>query len=165
MGIKILAARLRAPTEMDDHIQKVRLDEMAIKAFKRDKKLRTLYEELLSLGGAHVIFPREKDPHLQDILEHGKLFTKRGRLPKEEQRMCEDSQCHWNTLSIQQKYPDKYRVATGYYLQGDDGLWRSHSWLMGKKDKLIYETTVPAVGYFGVILSNAETKKFRDMYK
>lgn len=73
--------------------------------------------------------------------------------------------CHENCSELwgSKAYPrDEYAIATGYYLSSKrEGLWRSHSWLVRKRDHKIIETTGnKAELYFGAILDDEHSAEF-----
>jgi len=99
----------------------------------------------------------EKDSEYKKLIDRGEFFGKTDKLKKG--RHCS---CHQNSCNLVEKYPDKYQMATGYALS-EDLVWRCHSWLIekDKKDKkLIVETTVPRIMYYGYIMTKEEQDKF-----
>jgi len=119
-----------------------------------------LDRKLLSLGGARVArYPVEDLTAAgliaclrlaADLLARGKLFT----LPVK-QRKGRPNRCHSNAAGIWGTNIEKYELVTGYALKGD--IWREHSWVVDKK--WLYETTVVAEQYFGVVLDCEEAVK------
>lgn len=98
---------------------------------------------LLSIGGEKVVmFFMDTDNY-----RLAKAELTRYDLPIELKKM-RDSDCHNNTLRLWNKGRKIYKVVTGYGLS-DDGIWRSHSWVIRNGDTLI-ETTIPRDIYVGV---------------
>lgn len=83
------------------------------------------------------------------------------------------NQCHANAAAMWDANRDRCRVATGYGL-GDDGVWRQHSWCVTMKGQGnvweedsgdpkawdVWETTVPCLAYFGMVLDHAACARF-----
>ena len=106
------------------------------------KKLEFLEENTILLPGLW-----ESRPEIKRLLERGEEFGCTERFD-----LGGVSQCHNNVID---KYlsDSEYDIVTGYALS-EDGLWRSHSWLM--KNSEVYETTESRLKYFGVVLRDTE---------
>jgi len=110
-------------------------------------KILELRTFLLSFGGTDMVILEEGEPEADNIMTKGKLYGATYR--KVRGVPCH---CHENVVEQKAKYPEKYRIVTGYALC-DDSLWRQHSWLVDKKDRT-YETTVPRFAYFGYLVED-----------
>lgn len=109
---------------------------------------------LLEFGGEAVVLPKI-EPDKEIIINRGQVFDEfypRCRIP------MFAGKCHNNVAKLHRQRG--YRIATGYALSAD-GVWRQHSWALAHDD-VICETTEPRVGYFGVVLNEAEAKSFEE---
>lgn len=115
-----------------------------------------LLQGLLKFGGERVLLPAWEGD-LDDIIDRGQLFDPRNLVLKR----GDPNRCHQNAAGLWRRSPDTYLVATGYYLS-KDGMWRQHSWCIEPRKKMprVVETTVPAVAYFGFVMTDAEARKF-----
>jgi len=123
-----------------------------------DKRLFELRDKLLSFGGSEVCLPTT-EPDLENILEYGQIWYS-------SVKMCPGlpSSCHSNSAKIwmaNKSHSGELRICTGYALS-EDGMWRSHSWLVCKEMQNTYvvETTIKRVLYFGVAMTKPECEKF-----
>lgn len=120
--------------------------------------------KLLSFGGQAVCLLGE--PEADKICERGQFwYGDRFVLHKGRPNGCHENSLRiWhanrrNTLDGPAKM--ELVLATGYALS-QDGLWRQHSWCLrrGPHSLKVIETTVPRLGYFGYILTEAEAEKW-----
>ena len=119
----------------------------------RTPRLSILRERLLDLGGLEVVF-HGPEPHLEALLDGGRLFPRAGR----RRRLLGDSECHVNSATLWYESRGGVSIATGYGQQGD-GLWLPHSW--GVERGRILETTSGSWrSYFGVLLDEREALSF-----
>src|SRR5262245_39344590 len=118
-------------------------------AARAQKSFRALQAKLLSLGGTEVVLQPD-DPHLELLLQHGEVM---GGKPCKKVR-GRPGRCHYNAAVRYFADPRTYRIATGYGLIYEDGVWHQHSWLWD--GKRVLETTVVRDIYFGVILDHVE---------
>jgi hypothetical protein len=95
---------------------------------------------------------RSHDPQAAVIAAQGRPFTLPVRM-----RRGEPNCCHGNAADLWARDPEKYQLVTGYALS-DDGLWRSHSWVVD--DRHLYETTCRCERYFGAALGPLLAWKF-----
>jgi len=120
-------------------------------------ELIPLKKKLLGINGDFVVLYPDEDA--TKIVKKGELF--KGYKPK--LKRMNPIQCHSNVAELWSR-PEygkrKCEIATGYGLTGDDGLWRSHSWLVCEDKKELVETTVPRKKYFGVRLNKTEAQQF-----
>jgi len=114
-------------------------------------RTQTLYSRILEHGGDRVVPMPE--PHLDLLLDRAEYYPGRSlTLPG---RPCH---CHVNCSIEYMASPDIYRLATVYALSKDE-LWRQHSWLVKRGNKII-ETTSKRHAYFGVVLNELEALMF-----
>ena len=120
------------------------------------KEMYDMRSHLLFLGGSEVCMP-VFDPDLDAILTRGELWYK----TPAKQVKGKPNQCHHNAANLWFNNQDKYTICTGYALS-NDGIWRSHSWLIDKSAHRphIVETTEKRVAYYGYQMSPQEAKKF-----
>jgi hypothetical protein len=111
---------------------------------QEQEKLLNLRSILLSFGGEDLVILDEGESEIDEILASSQVFETTYKRVRG--TMCH---CHENVIVQKEKYPHKYRIATGYALSSD-GLWRQHSWLVDKKNRT-YETTMPRLLYYGFI--------------
>lgn len=116
-------------------------------------KLEPLKKKLLSIGGWAVCLPMI-EPDYQRILDRGQRFLGRSQL-----FLGQPSQCHSNCADLWDQNKDKLKICTGYALS-KDGVWRQHSWCYHIQNKIVIETTVKRVQYFGFILDEREHEVF-----
>jgi hypothetical protein len=115
---------------------------------------------LLQHDGIRVCVPfTESPPSCSWLCVEGQLISADGA----RRRKGRQSECHGNSARLWQKYPHKYRLVTGYGLSADDGMWRRHSWLLDKSERVI-ETTEARCLYYGVILLDDSAKHFAQSY-
>jgi hypothetical protein len=109
-----------------------------------------LRAKLLSLGESWDVVPTfEREDLLETLLEYGELH----QVEQIVMLTGEVGRCHDNVAALLQLSANgeiKLSVvgATGYALS-EDGLWRQHSWGVGRNGE-IYETTVARCAYFGI---------------
>ena len=116
-------------------------------------RLQVLVDQLLELGGWFCVFREPPEPHLDQLLARGRVFTPARLL----RRPGRSSGCHGNAAAEWLKCDD-LRIVTGYALS-DDGLWRQHSWGLLTDDRVV-ETTVARLRYFGAILTDPAAAEF-----
>jgi hypothetical protein len=116
-------------------------DELSIKLKKR--------------GGEMIVPLPEPRERVQLLLSSGHIFnTTKLKLQK-----GEPSNCHGNASRIWAK--NKHlQLVTGYALDGDDKLWRQHSWVWNPKNSTLIETTEPFKRYFGAVLTDVQALMF-----
>jgi hypothetical protein len=117
----------------------------------KNKSLEDLKQKLLSEGGWAVILP-EDEFDIDQIVERGFFSDGKSKLIK-----GEPCRCHSNSALLWHK-DKKRKICTGYALS-DDGVWRSHTWCVVDKTKII-ETTIKRIKYYGYILSRVESAFF-----
>lgn len=133
--------------------QKRLLDRRFREAAEQQPDLEELKGLLLGLGGIHLVAPPGPDPALPLVIGAG--FVMAGPVVR---RTMKDSGCHGNVADIWAgKRHELVGIGTGYSLSCD-GLWRQHSW--GLRREGIFETTVPRVKYFGVLLQHEAANSF-----
>ena len=122
----------------------------------KDPRFFVLRDKILKIGGDNVLMNGDNDD--LRLLERGTWFPGNiGRLNK-----GRPNRCHSNSCLYYRAHPEA-RICTGYALSPDDGLWRSHSWCLVIKDsgeRVIIETTVKRLVYFGYVMTNDEAEKF-----
>lgn len=122
----------------------------------RAAKMFELRKLLLSFGGSEVCMPAY-DEDVQRIIDRGQLwYGDRIHMMK-----GRPSQCHRNSSYCWEANKDKAVLCTGYGLS-EDGMWRSHSWLVElrpRRNKIV-ETTVPRIAYFGYGMTTEEAWDF-----
>lgn len=125
-----------------------------IAALSADDRRRwvALEQRLVGLGGARVVVTGI-DEDLDELLDRGVMFDAAGAV-LQRSRM---SQCHENAAVLAAE--GRVRIATGYALS-DDGIWRQHSWVVGRHDDILIETTERREAYFGVLLDEAAQRRF-----
>jgi hypothetical protein len=122
------------------------------KTAEEDPRMGDLYDVLLGIAGFAAT--ADLDPDVEKILERGRLFgtrnlkTVRGRA----------SACHENAARLWMCNRDKYSIVTGWAMS-DDGIWRQHSWVIDRSDRVI-ETTLPRIAYYGADLDPVEAVMF-----
>ena len=122
----------------------------------------TLRDHILKFGGQEVCMP-SMDPDLSSLLKRGQFWYG----DKIKMELGEACQCHANSyeLWLEEKDHKDIHIATGYALT-EDGMWRQHSWLIYVKprSRVIIETTVKRIAYFGFVLSKEEAEEFGENY-
>jgi|ERR1035437_1684429 hypothetical protein len=126
-------------------------------AIETDPAWEELEKRLLKIGGLRVVpngyIPKyEHQPFLEELLERGQVMGPTNKMMK-----GRDSQCHSNSAELFLRNMDKCRFASGLSLTGDDGYWRTHSWLVTRNGKII-ETTEKRLRYYGVIFTKEESE-------
>ncbi len=95
------------------------------------------------------------DPDLDDLIERGVAML--GPVAMFPGPM--DRYCHWNSAFLTWAADGALRLATGYALS-PNGLWVSHSWLVGPGGTdgvaAIVETTSRRLAYVGIVLDPTE---------
>jgi hypothetical protein len=124
-------------------------------AFAEEPRRAELERRLLDLGGlmALLFLP---EPQLAELLDRGRDFPGTGArvepsLP---------SACHANVARLFLRTEGAVRVATGYALSAEDGLWRQHSWGVAPVDERVVETTECRLRYYGIVLDDDEVPSF-----
>jgi len=123
----------------------------------RQPRLAELRDRLQRrVPGSTVVLDEERE-HLDALLKRGTL----AQAPAWTFDFVEGARnaCHWNTAKIHRRDPKRFDIATGYALS-DDGLWRQHSWIVVRSAKVIVETTVPRLAYFGIRLFGIQRTLF-----
>ncbi len=131
-----------------------------IESLSKDQlKLRTFADRLLTFGGNEVCIP-ELDEDLYNYETRGQLwYGTESRLIRGTQ-----SQCHANSAALWEvnRNHARIKIATGYALSKNDGMWRQHSWCVLKQNEKVHvvETTTRREGYFGYVLTDQEADEF-----
>ena len=113
-----------------------------------------LSEMLLSIGGDAVVPAREDgDDFNRAVMRRGQFFRSGAFMAN--MKACD---CHGNVSRL---YLEGYPlwIATGYALS-NDGLWRSHTWGVSRKDGEVVETTEPRVAYYGFVMPKRLSDEF-----
>ena len=71
-------------------------------------------------------------------------------------RLGERSQCHENSVDqyLKNEYNENLNIVSGFALS-EDGLWRSHSWIV-KDNSFVIETTEKRLRYFGFVYKDTQ---------
>jgi hypothetical protein len=109
---------------------------------KLQPEYKDLENILLKIGGNKIVYI--ENPAVKSVVEVGKILKYKPILKEMEQ-----SHCHDNVYKLWKKSRNKIRMATGWALTKDDGMWRCHSW--GVSKNRIIETTTKRDIYFGFI--------------
>jgi len=105
-----------------------------------------LNTKLETIESNTIILPRDLYPlEIKRLLRRGEEFGKSTLF-----HFGETSRCHQNSIEFYLDGENNYKLCTGFALS-NDGLWRSHTWLINE-DNLPVETTVGRERYFGVVL-------------
>ena len=124
----------------------------AKRAVHDNAETEQLKQILLRYGGwAAGIEP--DDPDLTKLIERGIIMTGRGAKIKKGKPI----NCHCNAAGLW--IDGLARICTGYALSRD-GMWRQHSWGLTQSGQIIETTVGGRVAYFGVILTDEESKEF-----
>ena len=110
-----------------------------------DVKLRS---KLLKHAGEEVLF-RVTPKEIARLLVRGEFHSGRGAGLRRMQR----NRCHYNAAKLWLKGQAPL-VVSGFALS-DDGLWRSHTWVLNSRGRII-ETTQRMKVYFGTVLEPTE---------
>jgi hypothetical protein len=111
---------------------------------------RDLAAKLLAHGGERVVVLGD-EPHAEQIVRRGQLFTQKVvMVPGEEH------ECHANAAALWSLDILRHTLVTGFVLGGD--VWAQHSWVAA--GKRLYETIVKMQKYFGVPLDMREAVRF-----
>jgi hypothetical protein len=113
---------------------------------------KRLEQRLLGMGGREVVFAH--DPHFAALLRRGAEFPVKGR------RFSGGIDEHFRRANVAMDYLGSrhLKIVTGYGLDGET--WRQHSWLWnGKSGRVVEEWGAPD-RYFGVVLNEAQTRRF-----
>jgi hypothetical protein len=120
-------------------------------------KFRRLSKLMRAAAGGEEVVPHlEPDGFIDHLLKNGKLLQPAAVVMK---RM-KASDCHGNAATLFRA--GKGVIATGYALDAD-GLWRQHSWVLDKKDRVI-ETTVRRVAYYGIVCDETGSGVVADLF-
>jgi hypothetical protein len=115
-----------------------------------------LHAKLLAIGGEKVFGPSE--PHLDILLERGRVFELKGRKRVRGGR----HRCHQYAALHYARHHTLGHGGTCEIATGDglyrDGLWLQHSWLWDG-ERVIETNTDPRL-YFGVVLAPDEAAGF-----
>jgi hypothetical protein len=109
---------------------------------------------ILEHGGVCIIL-EPRDPQLSILCERGEVFGVKNR-KSTRRKSCN---CHQNSAQLWDDYKPLLEIVTGYALT-NDGLWRQHTWCRRVEDGKIFETTVARDLYYGVRLTQKESKAF-----
>jgi hypothetical protein len=120
-------------------------------AVQQQPGLNVLRERLLALGDEAIVPMLE--PDLALLLARGEPFG-----PTEVFLQGAPGRCHENVCRLP---PAQYRIATGWALTLEDGLWRQHSWALDAGRRVV-ETTFPRIKHYGVTLTPTEAATFRE---
>lgn len=130
------------------------LDTKTKNVLKQNPALKPLLQELLKLGGTHVILPVIEED-LSKILRRGRTLPGKGSRTMRGRPIS----CHSNMARLWKNNNGRILIFTGYALSWD-GVWRQHSWGWDKVDKRVIETTEKRTLYFGFPMSDKEAEKF-----
>jgi hypothetical protein len=115
-----------------------------------------LEAKLLSLGGTRVVPLPE--PHLDLILERGRVFAPAGRKRlRRELHRCHQHAALFYAEHHALDHGGTREIVTGYGLY-ENGIWAQHSWLWDGA-RVIETNTSPRL-YFGVVLNPFEASVF-----
>jgi hypothetical protein len=110
--------------------------------------VQSLCMRLLGFGGKMVVVPFCLGPiFCGDVVRHGRhipttgLTLRKGPL----------NQSHENSFLLWEQNRNAYRLVMGFALARHDGMWRNHTWVLGKADSII-ETTIHGQAYFGIVM-------------
>lgn len=122
--------------------------------------LNELEKKLCSFAGDLLCFAA--DEYAELILEHGQLWYG-DTMYLEEMQI---GKCHSNSIKVNEENPE-CPIVVGYALSSY-GFWFAHTWLLAKEDDeksyYVLETTVPAILYFGVVLTKSKLLEFKELY-
>jgi hypothetical protein len=110
--------------------------------------LKMILKKLTKYGGESI--SPQKNFDAMKIIQRGVMCQGDVKLMK-----MEACQCHENSLELHLSNPSRYDLYTGYGLS-IDGMWREHSWVFDTKEKIIIETTMKRVLYFGFRMTDAD---------
>jgi hypothetical protein len=119
-----------------------------------NSKLEPLKKKLLSIGGWAVCLPFVEEDYSALASDRGQRFPGRSQL-----FLGQPSQCHNNCADLWDQNKEKLKICTGYALS-KDGVWRQHSWCYDIENRVVIETTVKRIQYFGFILNDIEADEF-----
>jgi len=111
-----------------------------------------LKDILLDIGGWAACIPRI-EPDLDKLLQRGRRFPGKSKTMRGER-----SRCHSNSAYCWDENRELCSICTGYALTRD-GMWRQHSWIL-TNDRIVVETTVKRIQYFGYVMTPAECELF-----
>ena len=111
--------------------------------WRRETEHRAVMVRCLSFGGEAVCM-HEEDPDIMGIFTKG-VFIYGDNATLTQMRT---NNCHENVLVLLESNPRRYAPMTGYALS-EDGVWRSHSWLVDIRTDALVETTKRRTAYFG----------------
>jgi hypothetical protein len=112
---------------------------------------------------------KEGEKHTWALLnDRGEKFgtAGKGQFTYEGEVSVRGGYCHQDTATWYDLWgkDNNLGIATGYYANKSEGVWRSHSWLYDKANGHIVEVTPNKVSnYFGVKLTDKEATKFARM--
>jgi hypothetical protein len=122
-------------------------------AILQQPEIKTLRALLLRVGGTELVAPPWRDCRASALIYAG--FVMDGCVMLRTMRPCS---CHRNASRLwSRKRNGLIGIGTGYALSGD-GLWRQHSWGMGRRG--IVETTEVRFTYFGQLLQRQDADLF-----
>ena len=120
-------------------------------------RIDELNAKLLTLGGKRVFNHNGVEPHLDLLLNQGRVFQAKGRKwHRGELHRCHQNACLAYTRHHVLKHGGTLDIATGYGFDGD--LWFQHSWLWD--GERVVETNVACKSYFGVVLPALDAAMF-----
>jgi hypothetical protein len=107
-----------------------------------------LRSKLLTHAGEEVLL-RVTPEEIDRLLAHGEFHPGKGA----GLRRMQANGCHFNAAKLFLT-GRAAKVVSGFALS-DDGLWRSHTWVLNSHGRII-ETTEPREVYFGTVLGSRE---------
>jgi len=118
--------------------------------------LLTIATELLRRGGDKVVLYR-KEKHVENLsyVLTGTLMTDK----KIKIRKGDPNRCHHNVSHLWMLHPKKYRMVSGFAMDGTSNMWIAHSWLLDKNSCII-ETTFRFALYFGAVMDGKMAAEF-----
>lgn len=115
---------------------------------------RKLIEHILRFGGREVCMSGW-EPDLDVLLSDGEFMYGAGA----NFQPMKNGECHANSAALWQRSPEQLQIMTGYALTVD-GFWRQHTWCLECATGRPLETTTTRLAYYGVVLSDDESKAF-----
>jgi hypothetical protein len=136
-----------------DEDQRSLLNRRLQAAIGEQPEIADLRALLLNIGGTELVAPPWPDCDMPDLIGEG--FVMEGRVML---RIMQRSASHRNLSRLwERKRNGLVGIGTGYAMS-DDGLWRQHSWGVGRRG--IVETTQGHVKYFGLLLQGRAADSF-----
>jgi hypothetical protein len=116
-----------------------------------------LAHKLLTEDGVVVLF----FPEMEEVENFQQKMLNRGELKDNSNLKNFDgmpSMCHANSAALWEVGKGKFSIVTGFGLS-TDGIWRRHTWCVDINNDIV-ETTESRVLYYGIKLTNEESKSF-----